>query len=100
MNITDKSLLETIQHNKKVFVKFSTSWCAPCRAMDPIIKKVLEENRDILYISVDAEDRKDLAEQFEIKSVPSSFLYIDGKLVNEKTGAMPMTELKTFLQIS
>ena len=60
----------------KVLVKFEASWCGPCKAYAPTFKQFSEENESIKCFSVDCGDHKDIADDFEIRSIPITILFI------------------------
>lgn len=51
-------------------LKFSTSWCVPCKSYDPILNE-LENTYNVSIEHVDAEERYELTEKFEIQNVPT-----------------------------
>ena len=63
-------------------LKFSASWCGPCKVMAPIFEKIskMDEFKDIEFLSYDIEDDDDsieLVNNFNIKNVPT-FVIVDG----------------------
>jgi thioredoxin len=79
--------------SKPCLIKFETQWCGGCKSMEPVIKEVLNQYPDKLdFYKVDAETETDLANNFDVLSVPT-FLFIskDGKLEKE-TGIMNKTK--------
>lgn len=63
-------------------LKFSASWCRPCKVMAPIFEKIskMDEFKDIEFLSYDIEDDDDsieLVNNFNIKNVPT-FVIVDG----------------------
>ncbi len=62
-------------------IDFYASWCAPCRKLSPILKKIVKEyNGKIKLYKVDIDSERDLAIQFDVQSIPL-LIYIsaDGK---------------------
>jgi thioredoxin-like negative regulator of GroEL len=75
--------------SKPCLIKFETQACGNCKSMEPIIKEVLNQYPDKLdFYKVDAETESDLANNFDVLSVPT-FLFIssDGK-INKEIGLM------------
>jgi thioredoxin 1 len=69
---------EYLQKSKGlVVVKASASWCGPCRTMEPLVKSVAEKHKDVLFLSLDIDDGKELAEKLNISAVPT-FLFVKG----------------------
>ena len=78
---------EIIRANNKVVFDFYADWCQPCKMMEPILESV-EKTTDIKVIKVDVDKENELATLFGVKSIPTMFLYKDGKQVAEKIGVI------------
>ncbi len=67
----------------------------PCKAMQPIVDTVREEGYDVQDISIDVET--ELAEQYDIMTVPTFVLLENDKEIRRHSGALKYYPLKTFL---
>ena len=66
-----------------VLVDFFADWCGPCKMLAPVIEKLANEFADKLTVyKVNVDDDPDLARKFGIVSIPSLFLFKDGKAIN------------------
>ena len=74
-SITDKS--EIVGN---CLVKFGATWCAPCRAVKPVLEKV-ENTTGIVVFDVDIDESSQIAEEFGVRSVPTVFALKDGQFV-------------------
>lgn len=101
------SLLQNNQ-NKLVLVKFSTVWCPPCQVLQKNIKELVGElgqagktEKDLVVLEVDAEKFSQLAQrpQFSVYSVPTIFLFHQGKMIKKGGGSMSVQQLKEFINI-
>lgn len=75
-------------------VKFTASWCAPCRTMDPIMKEVddLSDGKFITGV-VDIDDNKAIAEKHGVFSIPMLIIYKDGKVVRRMAGVQSVSKI-------
>lgn len=82
----------------KVLIKYEASWCAPCRAIAPIIEEVSEELKDITFYKLDVDKNGDIAQQYEIRGIPTLILFQDGKEIKRIVGVNSKEDLKKQLQ--
>ncbi|KAL3850815.1 hypothetical protein ACJIZ3_012697 [Penstemon smallii] len=77
------------EHGCPVVVFFMASWCMPSVAMKSIIKEMSLNHKDILFLSVDVDEVKEVASKMEIKAMPTFLLMKEGVLVDKFIGANP-----------
>lgn len=68
-----------LTENINVVVDFYAEWCAPCRALSPVIQSVSEHfaNDDVVFIKVDIDKFEKLSTEYRIRSIPT-LLFLDG----------------------
>lgn len=76
---------------------FSTEWCGPCKMFWPVVQEVCSAN-GIQIQKIDAEQNRDLANQYQITGVPTLIVMKNGKLEFRNTGVMAKTQLIDKLQ--
>jgi putative thioredoxin len=82
-----------------VLVDFWAAWCAPCRALGPILEKLAEEYAGgFLMVKVDTDREQQLAAAFKIASLPTVALFKDGKATATFLGAQPEGKIRAFLR--
>jgi len=81
-----------------VLVDFWADWCEPCKALTPLLEKVVgEAGRAVKLVKVNVDENKDLAAQLGVKSLPTAMAFKDGQPVDGFTGAVPESEIKAFI---
>lgn len=80
--------------NGIVFVDWWAPWCGPCRVFGPIFEKVAEQNPEVVFAKLNAEEHPDLAVSFGIRAIPTLMVFRDGILVFAQVGAIPEEALQ------
>jgi thioredoxin 1 len=84
---TEITELIQIPPNKKVVIDFYATWCGPCARVTPIIDELSEKYEGIKFLKVNVDQADEIAEGFEIGSLPT-FIYLNlGNIVNRIEGA-------------
>lgn len=88
----------------KQVIKFSATWCAPCKAFAPTFNKVkaMDEFKNIEFKELDIEEDEegiDLVEKFQIRSVPTTVLVDDnGEVLVKVSGAIPLGDFANIIR--
>lgn len=69
-----------------MIVDFAADWCAPCKAMMPILQQISEQHPQIEVSTVDISKNMDLAKKYRIATVPCLVVFKDGKEVDRAIG--------------
>ncbi|MGA1677368.1 MAG: thioredoxin family protein, partial [Pseudomonadales bacterium] len=81
-----------------ILVDFWATWCAPCKALGPILEKLAAEyGGGFLLAKVDIDREQQLAGYFQIRSVPTVMLLKDGRIAGGFPGALPEGQVRRFL---
>ena len=81
-----------------VLVDLWADWCAPCKALGPILEKLAADYHGaFLLAKVDTEKEPQIAAAFQVRSIPSVFLIKDGQVLDTFQGALPEAQVREFL---
>jgi len=89
VNLTKDEFEQTILDNDIVLVDFWAAWCGPCRSFAPTFEKVSEQHPDIVFAKVDTEAEQELAQYFQIRSIPTLMAFREKIGVFSQPGALP-----------
>ena len=81
-----KEFDELVESGKNVLVDFYADWGGPCRMQAPIVEAIAEENPDVVVAKLNVDDVDDVAERFNIVSIPTLLIFKGGKLVKNFVG--------------
>lgn len=76
----DKATFQSSLKGKIVLADFSADWCAPCRALAPVVKELAQAyNGRATVIELNIDSEKELATDFMVHSIPTLILFKDGE---------------------
>jgi len=78
--------------DKLVVAKFGADWCPPCRALAPELEKLASQRKDVLFVSVNVDQFKELSGKLGIKGIPDTMFFKNGKMVSKVVG-MDMAQI-------
>ncbi len=81
-----------------VLIDFYATWCGPCKILEPVLEEVRSEINDRgRIIRIDVDKNHQLANQFQIKGVPTLILFKNGKQIWRQSGVPPKKQLVELL---
>jgi len=93
-----KTLVLESSHHQPVLVDFWASWCAPCQTLMPLLEKLAKDyGGKFLLAKINADEQQALTTQYQVKSLPSVKLFVNGEVVDEFLGIRGQAELRNFL---
>ena len=82
-----------------VLLEFTAAWCAPCRAMAPVLHAIAEEYQGRLRVmQMDADSNVATMTRLGVRGLPTMLLFRDGEEVDRIVGAVPASRLRERLE--
>lgn len=86
----DKDIFEqTINGHDMVIIDFWASWCGPCKTFAPIFEKVSQRYPDVVFGKVETDDQQELAQAFQIRSIPTLMIFREQIIIFSQPGMLP-----------
>lgn len=91
---------EVINSQVPVLVDFWAEWCGPCKMMGPILEELVKdfEGKPVKIAKCNVDENPDLAQKYEILSIPAFKIFKSGKVIEEFVGAQTKDNLKAKLE--
>jgi thioredoxin 1 len=94
IHITDANWEELVAGDVPVMMDFWAEWCAPCRALSPLVEEmaVAYENK-VIVGKVNVDDSPNITMKFGIKNIPTLIFFKGGEVVDKHVGSIKAAEL-------
>ncbi len=92
--ITKGNFKPTIRNNDVTVIDFYADWCGPCKAFEPVLKKVARSYAGKAVVGkINIDNSQTLAKKYDVKSIPTVLFFKDGELVGKSKGAQTYSRL-------
>jgi thioredoxin 1 len=90
---------EVLKSTVPVVADFWAEWCGPCKMIAPVLRDLARDYKDKIKIAkIDVDAEGDLAQQFNIVSIPTILVFNKGQVVKQQIGAVPRQALEKMIK--
>ncbi len=91
----DKNNFELVRTSEKtVLLDLYADWCGPCRMVSPIVEEIAAENPQYLIGKINVDKEPELAQRFNVMSIPTLIVIQNGKVIRQSEGARPKAQIR------
>ena len=94
VELTKDNFEQVVTSNPTVIIDFWAPWCGPCKGFAPVFERVAESNPEVVFAKVNTDDEQEIAQHFQIRSIPTLIVFRDQIIVFSQPGALPQSALE------
>jgi len=93
--VSDRNFDQTVKNYPLIVVDCWAAWCAPCRAIAPLVEELAKEySGKAVFGKLNVDDNPETAEKFDVRAIPTLLVMKNGSEVDRIVGVLPKTQLE------
>ena len=97
---TDENFDTLVKENRIIIFDFWATWCGPCMNIANALEEITEEHSDWVIAKHDIDSEPNRPTIMGVRGIPTMILFVDGKQVSEKIGAIPKSAIVSWIEDS
>ncbi len=98
LKVNNANFDDVIKSEKTILLDFYADWCGPCRMVSPLVDEIAEENPQYLVGKINVDEEAELAQRFEVISIPMLVVIKNGEAISKIVGARPKKDILKALE--
>lgn len=93
--VSDRNFDQTVKNYPLIVVDCWAAWCAPCRAIAPVVEELAKEySGKVVFGKLNVDDNPETAEKFSIRAIPTLLVMKNGSEADRIVGVLPKNQLE------
>ncbi len=99
LHVTDANFeIEILKSNRPAIVDFWATWCAPCKAIVPILEDMAETYIGKVKVAkMNVDENPATPGKYGVRGIPTLILFKDGEVVDQVVGAVPKSQIQELI---
>ena len=100
IDVTDQNFeAEVLNSDKPAIIDFWAEWCAPCRAIAPIVKDLAEQyGEKVKIVKMNIDENPSTPSKYEVRAIPTVLAFRNGEVVEMLQGARPKGDFEEMIR--
>jgi thioredoxin 1 len=99
VEVTDATFDKMVQDEAVLVVDCWAPWCGPCRMVAPVIEELAKDFAGkVTFAKLNVDQNQAISMRYRIQSIPTMLFFKNGKMVDQKLGAMPKAMLQPIVE--
>ena len=93
--VSDRNFDQTVKNYPLIVVDCWAAWCAPCRAIAPIVEELAKEySGKVVFGKLNVDENPETAQRYGVMAIPTLLVMKEGKEVDRVVGVLPKNQLE------
>ena len=93
--VSDRNFDQTVKNYSLIVVDCWAAWCAPCRAIAPIVEELAKEySGKVVFGKLNVDENPETAQRYGVMAIPTLLVMKEGKEVDRVVGVLPKNQLE------